>query len=81
VGQVQAALLAPCRCGHPGLGCTCFLERRAELLRNGPPVETGKRPTPKWVKHAFVISMVLNPATWITVAWKLYREGRPPPRG
>ncbi len=26
-------MLAPCRCGHPGLGCDCWEERRAEADR------------------------------------------------
>ncbi len=43
-------------------------------------IKDERRRTPKWVKYAFVVSMVLNPATWISVAWKLYREG-PPKRG
>ncbi len=32
-----------------------------------------KRP-PKWIKYAFMASMFINPATWVTVAWKMYRE-------
>jgi hypothetical protein len=35
--------------------------------------------TPQWVKVAFVVSMILNPATWIAVGWKLWREGVPRP--
>jgi hypothetical protein len=36
--------LAPCRCGHPGKGCSCYEERVAEAGWNDPPPEPDLRP-------------------------------------
>lgn len=46
--------LAPCRCGHPGAGCSCYDERVAEAgwrdkgkVRFPTPVNLGPRRRPK----------------------------------
>ncbi len=47
-----------------------FWERTVKVSDTHHRLET----TPTWVKILFVGSMILNPAVWITVGWKLYRE-------
>jgi hypothetical protein len=46
-GEAVARHLAPCRCGHPGLGCDCYLERLAEAKQNGPQVEESVEKLPE----------------------------------
>jgi hypothetical protein len=43
MGDAVSRVLPPCRCRHPGLGCTCFPERLAEIQWDGPERTLAKR--------------------------------------